>query len=59
MQIMPLGLPEDLIVVGTHGRTEVGHVLFGSVAEKVLRRSSVPVFVGPCKKKLEHSQGRS
>jgi len=59
MQIMPLSLSEDLIVMGTHGRTAVEHVLFGSVAEKALRRSSVPVFGAPCKKKLEHSQGRS
>ncbi|NVM25957.1 MAG: universal stress protein [Desulfobacterales bacterium] len=59
MQIMPLSLPADLIVMGMHGRTGVEHVLFGSVAEKVLRRSSVPVFGIACKKKLEHSQGRS
>jgi len=45
----------DIIVVGTHGRTGIGHVFFGSVAEKVLRRSPIPVFVIPCKKKLEHS----
>ena len=44
----------DIIVVGTHGRTGIGHVFFGSVAEKVLRRSPIPVFVIPCKKKLEH-----
>ena len=45
----------NLIVMGTHGRTGVEHVFFGSVAEKVLRRSPFPVFVIPCKKKLEHS----
>lgn len=43
----------DIIVVGTHGRTGIEHVFFGSVAEKVLRRSPFPVFVIPCKKKLE------
>ena len=42
----------DIIVVGTHGRTGIEHVFFGSVAEKVLRRSPFPVFVIPCKKKL-------
>jgi len=45
----------DIIVVGTHGRTGIEHVLFGSIAEKVLRRSPFPVFVIPCKKKLERS----
>jgi len=45
----------DIIVVGTHGRTGIGHVFFGSVAEKVLRHSPFPVFVIPCKKKLERT----
>ncbi len=45
----------DIIVVGTHGRTGIEHVFFGSVAEKVLRQSPFPVFVIPCKKKLERS----
>jgi nucleotide-binding universal stress UspA family protein len=35
----------DLIAMATHGRTGVGRVLFGSVAEAVLRRASVPVFM--------------
>jgi universal stress protein A len=34
----------DLIVMGTHGRTGIGHLLMGSVAEKVLRRTSCPVL---------------
>jgi nucleotide-binding universal stress UspA family protein len=42
----------DIIVVGTHGRTGIEHVFFGSVAEKVLRHSPFPVFVIPCRKKL-------
>ena len=44
----------DIIVMGTHGRTGIDHVFFGSVAEKVLRQSPFPVFVIPCRKKLEH-----
>lgn len=31
------------IVMGTHGRDGLAHVLLGSVAEKVVRRSGVPV----------------
>jgi nucleotide-binding universal stress UspA family protein len=35
----------DTIVMATHGRTGVAHLLYGSVAEAVLARSAVPVFV--------------
>ncbi len=41
----------DIIVIGTHGRTGLEHALIGSVAEKIIRRSPIPVFVIPCKKK--------
>lgn len=34
----------DLVVLGTHGRGLVGHLLLGSVAERVVRRSPVPVL---------------
>ena len=35
----------ELIVVGTHGRSGLSHLLLGSVAEKLLRLSPVPVLV--------------
>lgn len=35
----------DLIVIPTHGRTGISHVLFGSVAEKVVRKAPCPVLV--------------
>jgi len=37
--------PFDHIVLGSHGREGVSRVLLGSVAETVVRRSSVPVTV--------------
>jgi nucleotide-binding universal stress UspA family protein len=37
----------DLVVMGTHGRRGIRHVLLGSVAEKVVRLSPVPVLTVP------------
>jgi len=34
----------NLIVVATHGRTGLGHMIFGSVAEKIIRHASCPVL---------------
>ncbi|MGE0386978.1 MAG: universal stress protein [Gammaproteobacteria bacterium] len=34
----------DLIVMGTHGRRGISHALLGSVAEKVVRMSPIPVL---------------
>jgi universal stress protein A len=38
----------DLIVMGTHGRGVMGHLLIGSVADRVIRHAPCPVVtVGP------------
>jgi universal stress protein A len=34
----------DLIVMTTHGRTGLGHLVMGSVAEKIVRTAPCPVF---------------
>ena len=43
----------DLVVIGTHGRTGLSHLLLGSVAEKLVRLSPVPVLTVP------HHAGRT
>jgi nucleotide-binding universal stress UspA family protein len=35
----------DMVVMGTHGRKGLDRVIFGSVAERVIKNSSVPVLV--------------
>ncbi len=35
----------DLIIIATHGHTGVEHLLFGSTAEKVVRKAHCPVLV--------------
>jgi nucleotide-binding universal stress UspA family protein len=37
----------DLVVLSTHGRTGVAHLLLGSIAEKLVRLSPVPVLTVP------------
>ena len=46
-EIMAVAAEEDvgLIIMGTHGWTGFKHLIVGSVAEKVLRSSKVPVMV--------------
>jgi nucleotide-binding universal stress UspA family protein len=41
----------DLIVVGTHGRRGLAHLMLGSVAERVVRNAACPVLTVPCSKK--------
>ena len=35
----------DLIIMGSHGRTGLPHVLIGSVAERVVRKAHCPVLI--------------
>lgn len=37
----------DVIVIGTHGQSALRHMLFGSTAERVLRRAPCPVLAVP------------
>lgn len=37
--------PADLIVIGTHGRSGFNHLLFGSVAEGVVRTAQTPILL--------------
>ena len=39
------GLRPDLVVIGSHGRSGLDHLLLGSVTERVLRKSGAPVLV--------------
>ena len=42
----------DLVIMGTHGRKGLEHVVFGSVAENVVKKSPVPVLtINPYKLK--------
>jgi nucleotide-binding universal stress UspA family protein len=58
-QVVEIGVPHaniveraeregaDMIVMSTHGRTGLGHMLLGSVTEKVVARAPCPVLAVP------------
>ena len=45
----------DLVVIGTHGRTGLEHILIGSVAEKVVRYARFPVLTVRSKEYIRES----
>lgn len=46
-------LEADLIVMGTHGRKGLGHLVLGSVAERVVRESPIPVMTAHLKERVQ------
>jgi nucleotide-binding universal stress UspA family protein len=48
----------DLIVMSTHGRTGLAHMLLGSVTERVLRRAPCPVLAVPLPKQTKRGAKR-
>ena len=43
------GLPADLLVIGTHGRSGFDRLLLGSTTEKLLRKAPCPVLTVPAR----------
>lgn len=48
----------DLIIMGTHGRRGLGQIIFGSVANQVVKRSPVPVLTVHPYTKPQNEQSR-
>lgn len=55
--IMDAAEDVDSIVMATHGRTGLEHILIGSVAEKVVRHAPVPVLTIRPKSKGKKTRG--
>ena len=45
-------LQPGMLVIGTHGRTGLGHIVMGSTAEYLVRHATVPVLVVPYTKEV-------
>ncbi|QLH85082.1 universal stress protein [Halosimplex pelagicum] len=48
--------PVDVVVMGTHGRGGIDRLLLGSVAERVVRKSAVPVVTIPVSESASDSE---
>jgi len=48
--------PVDVVVMGTHGRGGIDRLLLGSVAERVVRKSAVPVVTVPVSESATDSE---
>lgn len=48
--------PVDVVVMGTHGRGGIDRLLLGSVAERVVRKSAVPVVTVPVSERAADSE---
>ena len=46
----------DLVIMSTHGRTGLKHILIGSIAERVVRRAPCPVIVVPSHPEIRSAQ---
>ncbi len=45
-----ISMKADIIVMGTHSRKWLENIIMGSVAESVMKKSIVPIFIIPTKK---------
>jgi nucleotide-binding universal stress UspA family protein len=41
----------EIIAIGSHGRRSIDEIILGSVTEKVLQKSTIPLYIIPTKKK--------
>lgn len=46
----------DLIIISTHGHSGFEQIIFGSTAEKVVRKSDIPVLTIRCQKTIFETQ---